>query len=76
MPALQGERDHQVTMIDVGKWNDTLGSRADAVFHSDAPVNHLFMPGRGPANPGEYGVAGHVLADVIRDIARWIKEQR
>ena len=36
---------------------------------------HLFMPGAGsgPASPDDYSVAGNVSADVINDIAHWIK---
>ena len=74
--VLQGERDYQVTMTDYGKWKDALGGRADVVFHSYAPLNHLFLPGTGPANPGEYGIVGHVPEAVIRDIATWVKAQR
>jgi len=76
MLILQGERDYQVTMADFGKWKAALGSRADVVFHSYAPLNHLFLPGTGPGNPGEYGLAGHVPEAVIRDIATWIQAQR
>ena len=76
MLVLQGERDYQVTMADFGKWKDALGGRADVVFHSYAPLNHLFIPGTGPANPGEYGIAGHVPENVVRDIATWVQAQR
>jgi dienelactone hydrolase len=76
MLVLQGERDYQVTMADFGKWKAALGGRANVVFHSYAPLNHLFMPGTGPGNPGEYGIGGHVPEGVIHDIATWIQAQR
>jgi len=76
MLVLQGERDYQVTMADFAKWKEALGGRTDVVFHSYALLNHLFLPGAGPANPGEYAVSGHVPECVIRDISTWVAAQR
>jgi hypothetical protein len=36
-------------------------------------LNHLFMEGEGKARPAEYDKAGHVAAEVVADIAAWVK---
>jgi dienelactone hydrolase len=76
MLILQGERDYQVTMQDFARWKAVLGSTPSVTFHAYPGLNHLFMSGTGPGLPTEYGVAGHVSEDVIRDIAVWIREHR
>jgi dienelactone hydrolase len=71
--VLQGERDYQVTVADFEKWKAALASRPNAEFHLYPALNHLFLPGTGKSVPAEYQVPGHVPAEVIRDIAAWIK---
>jgi dienelactone hydrolase len=73
MLILQGERDYQVTMDDFAGWKKALGERRDVTFKSYPKLNHLFMDGQGKARPAEYDKAGHVAAEVVDDVARWIK---
>lgn len=70
--VLQGERDYQVTMADFARWRAALESRANVTFASYPSLNHMFMAGTGPSLPTEYLEPGHVDAQVIADIARWI----
>ena len=35
-------------------------------------LNHLFIAGEGMSAPREYNVEGHVDAEVVSDIARWV----
>ena len=72
MLILQGERDYQVTMEDFAKWRAALGARKDVTFASYPALNHLFLAGTGKSLPAEYSTAGHVAAEVIADIAKWI----
>jgi dienelactone hydrolase len=69
---LQGERDYQVTMTDFLNWKAALASRKDVVFKSYPALNHLFEEGVGKSTPAEYSKAGHVSAEVVEDIARWM----
>jgi uncharacterized protein len=69
---LQGERDYQVTLVDFQGWQDGLAGREDVTFKLYPDLNHLFISGEGPITPAEYELAGHVAAEVIEDIARWI----
>jgi hypothetical protein len=71
--VLQGERDYQVTMEDFGAWQRALAGRPDATLRSYRGLNHMFMTGEGPANPGEYSRPGHVDEAVIKDIATWLR---
>ena len=71
--VLQGERDYQVTMDDFAVWQRALAGRPDATLRSYPGLNHLFMTGEGPANPGEYSKPGHVDEAVIKDIATWLR---
>jgi dienelactone hydrolase len=75
MLILQGERDYQVTVEDLGRWKAALGSRRDVTFRSYPALNHLFIAGTGPSLPTEYLAAGHVAEEVIRDIATWVRSQ-
>ena len=74
MLVLQGERDYQVTMADdFAAWRRALGARADVRLTSYPALNHLMIAGSGPSQPAEYLAPGHVDAEVVRDIAAWIK---
>jgi len=72
MLILQGERDYQVSMADFAKWKAALEGRKNVELKSYPALNHLFMEGTGKSTPAEYAEAGHVAADVIGDIAKWV----
>lgn len=70
---LQGERDYQVTMDgDLTRWQQALAERENVVVKTYPDLNHLFMPGSGPATPQEYFKAGTLSEPVIADIGDWI----
>jgi fermentation-respiration switch protein FrsA (DUF1100 family) len=71
---LQGERDYQVTTEDFEGWKKRLGGRKNVTLRSYPKLNHLYMEGEGKAKPAEYEKAGHVAAEVIDDLAEWIKK--
>jgi dienelactone hydrolase len=73
MLFLQGGRDYQVTPTDLALWRSGLEGKSNATFRLYPDLNHLFMTGTGKATPSEYGVEGHVAAEVIEDIAEFIK---
>ena len=69
--VLQGERDYQVTTREFADWKAGV---KNATFHSYPSLNHLFMSGEGTPAPAEYARPGqHVDAQVVIDIATWIK---
>lgn len=72
MLILQGGRDYQVTRVDFAAWQHALGSRSDVTFHLYPSLDHLFISGTGPSRPEDYERPGHVDAQVIDDIARWV----
>jgi len=73
MLFLQGERDYQVPMLDYRLWRQLLGSRANAIFHSYAKLNHLFLEGEGDSTPLEYYIEGHVPQYVADDIVNFCR---
>jgi uncharacterized protein len=75
MLILQAEGDYQVTMEDFQNWKNALNMRSDVQFKSYPGLYHLFMPvdGGGKATPAAYSVPGHVVEEVINDIAQWVK---
>ena len=73
MLILQGERDYQVTMVDLARWRAGLAGRTDVTFHTYPALNHLFMAGTGKLLPDEYARPSHVEQQVVDDIAAWIK---
>jgi len=72
--VLQGERDYQVSMADFAGWRKALGSRPGVVLKSYPALNHLFAAGEGRSTPAEYEKPGHVAAEVIEDIAAFVKK--
>jgi hypothetical protein len=75
MLVLQGERDYQVTMADVGAWRAALAKRADVCVEPCPTLTPLFITGTGPRRPAEYREVGHVDEAVVRDIRAWIIER-
>jgi len=75
MLILQAEGDYQVTMEDFQIWKSALSRREDVQFKGYGGLYHLFMPfeGGGKATPAAYNVPGHVVEEVIKDIAEWVK---
>ena len=72
MLFLQGGRDFQVTDKDVTLWKAGLAGRKDVTFKTYPSLNHLFVAGEGKSTEAEYRKPGHVAAEVIDDIAKWI----
>jgi len=71
---LQGERDYQVPMKDFEMWKVALSGAKGLTVKSYPALNHLFIAGEGKSLPAEYGKPGHVAAEVIEDIAAFVKK--
>jgi uncharacterized protein len=69
---LQGERDYQVRMADLARFEAALKGHANAEIHSMPRLNHLFMAGDGPSTPKDYEVLAHVDQEVIERIANFL----
>lgn len=76
MLILQAECDYQVTMQDFQGWKEGLKARRDVTFKSYPGLYHSFLrtPDGKMATPTIYAIPGHIDAEVIADIARWIEE--
>jgi hypothetical protein len=72
MLILQGERDFQVNMKDFELWKAAVGSSKGVVMKSFPSLNHLFVAGEGKSTTQEYSRPGHVQADVVTEIARFV----
>ena len=66
-----GERDYQVTDVDINLWKGGLKS-PNVKFNIYPDLNHFFITGKGKSIPAEYGKSGNVDINVINDIAAWI----
>lgn len=76
MLVLQGGSDFQVSPSgDFARWQAALAGRPQVAFHRYDGLNHLFMPAGKTGTPADYQVPGHVDAQVIGDMAAWIKAQ-
>ncbi len=73
--VLHGERDYQVTMTDFALWQKSLAKHEKATLRSFPALNHLFMSGEGQGSPAEYTKPGHVAAEVIEFIAKWVQNK-
>lgn len=76
MMLLQGGRDYQVTMEDFNGWKRLLKGRKHTTLKLYPSLNHLFITGSGQSSPKEYIKPGHVSAEVIKDISKWLTAQR
>jgi len=74
--VLQGGRDYQITTDDFAGWKRIMAERSDVTFRMYPALNHLFIEGRGTATPADYDIPGHVAAEVVEDIARWVRTAR
>ncbi|MCD1295773.1 hypothetical protein CUJ83_12265 [Methanocella sp. CWC-04] len=73
MLILQGGRDYQVTPeVDFEGWKAALAGKENVTLKLYPELNHLFFAGEGRSTPQEYDIEGHVDAEVVHDIARWI----
>lgn len=71
--VLQGERDYQVTLTeDYEGWKKKLATKKNVTMHTYPALNHLFVAGTGPSQPGEYEAPGHVDAAVVNDLVAWL----
>jgi uncharacterized protein len=76
MLFLQGERDFQVTLEDLGLWKTGLADAKNITFRTYPALNHLFIAGEGPPSPLEYRKPGNVAPAVIDDVSAWIAAQK
>lgn len=76
MLVLQGGGDYQVTPGgDFIHWQEAFAHSRRVQLKEYPGLSHLFMPAGQPPSPADLYRAGHVDAQVIDDIARWIKAQ-
>lgn len=73
MLVLQGARDIQVVDADWGRWRGGFHDNPKVEFKLYEKLNHLGIPGEGDGNLAEYNTPGHVDAQLIDDVAGWIK---
>ncbi len=73
MLVLQGARDIQVVDADWQRWRGGFHDNAKVEFKLYEKVNHLGIAGEGDGNIAEYANPGHVDAQLINDVANWVK---
>ncbi len=71
--VIHGDRDYQVTTADFDAWKAALKGHSNVTFKSYPGLNHLFMPGEGKPSPQEYERPQHIAANVLDDIATWVR---
>lgn len=76
MLFLQGGRDFQVTATDWTAWNAAFANEPRATFRRYPALNHLGIAGSGPSSLAEYARPGQVDAQLIEDVAAWIRSRR
>ena len=73
MLVLQGARDIQVVDADWQRWRGGFHDNAKVEFKLYEKLNHLGIAGEGDGNIAEYTNPGHVDAQLIDDVATWVK---
>jgi dienelactone hydrolase len=72
MLILQGGRDFQVGSAEFDAWKTAMTGRSSVTVKSYPALNHLFVAGEGKSTEEEYRKPGHVSAEVIDDIAKFV----
>ena len=72
MLILQGSRDFQVPSAEFSAWKLRAGGRNNVTAKAYPSLNHLFVAGEGKSTEEEYKKPGHVSAEVIDDIAKFV----
>ncbi len=73
MLIIQGAYDFQVTLQDFNLWKSTLSSNKNVTFKLYPNLNHLLSSQKEMGNGMQYRTSASVSADMINDIAVWIK---
>ena len=73
MLVLQGARDIQVVDADWQRWKGGFHQDKDVAFKLYPALNHLGIAGEGEGSLAEYMQPGRVDAQLIGDVAAWIK---
>jgi dienelactone hydrolase len=73
MLVLQGARDIQVVDADWQGWKAAFHDDPKVTFKLYDKLNHLGIAGEGEGSLAEYAQPGHVDAQLIGDVATWIK---
>lgn len=73
MLVLQGARDIQVVDADWQHWKNAFHDNPKVTFKLYDKLNHLGIAGEGEGSLAEYQQPGHVDAQLIIDVARWLK---
>jgi dienelactone hydrolase len=68
----QGGRDYQVPPSELQGWEQALAGRTNVTVRTYPAMDHLLLDGSGQPTPAEYGVPGHVDAQLVLDLAAWI----
>jgi uncharacterized protein len=72
MLILQGSRDFQVTPAEFAAWKVRMGGGSNITAKAYPTLNHLFVAGEGKSTEEEYRKPGHVSAEVIDDIVKFV----
>jgi uncharacterized protein len=72
MLVLQGGRDFQVGPPEFDAWKTAMAGRNNVTMKAYPTLNHVFVAGEGKSTEEEYRKPGHVSAEVIDDIAKFV----
>lgn len=73
---LQGENDWQVSMKQFEVWKKELSGKQHVQFKSYPHLNHLLTEFDQISIGLEYGIPANVSLELIKDIAKWVHEQK
>jgi hypothetical protein len=72
MLILQGGRDFQVGPTEFDAWKAAMAGSHNVTMKAYPALNHVFVAGEGKSTEEEYRKPGHVSAEVIDDIAKFV----
>ena len=70
---VQGKRDYQVTLVDLGEWQKAFKDDARATFKVYPYLNHMYFRGTSRSTAVEYDERHNVDEEIVSDIVKWIK---
>ncbi|MGA2114943.1 MAG: prolyl oligopeptidase family serine peptidase [Bryobacteraceae bacterium] len=70
--VIHGGRDFQVPPQDFTLWQEGLGEHRNVTLHNFPALDHQMVAGEGKSTEADYKKPGHVAAEVIDEIAKFI----
>ena len=69
----RGSKDYQASQMEMVLWKEWLAGKADVTFRTYENAYHILIETDATPGPWNYQQEGHVMPEVIEDLAQWCR---